>query len=89
MSKSESRPKLGLNFKNKELLLEVGKDFLGWIVVTAVSFIYSMVFLLVLSLVLMSVWSVTFKQIVMYSVVIMAVCSVLYAVKMVRERLHA
>lgn len=83
-SKSKVKP----DFKKKEMLLGIGKDLLGWFVVTAVSFIYSLVFLLVLSLILVSVWKVTFQSLLMYSTVIMAVCSVIYAGKMVRERLR-
>lgn len=85
MSKSKSKP----GFFKKEVLLEIGKDLLGWLVVTAVSFIYSMVFLLIISLVLVSVWKVTFHSILMYSVVIMVICSVVYAGKMVRDKLHS
>lgn len=71
----------------KDYVLDAVKDIVGWLVVTAGAFIYWMVLLLILSLVLLSVWHVTFDEILQYSTVLTIITSLLYLGSVVRRHI--
>jgi len=62
----------------KEYAVDIVKDILAWLVVTAIAFVYSMAMLLLASLFLVNVWHVTFERIVQISIVLMVIVSVGY-----------
>ncbi len=69
--------------KAKDLLLSL----LQWIVVSACGFVYWIVFLLVLSLILLNIWHVTFDWILHASIVLAIITSVIYGIIVIRRRL--
>lgn len=71
----------------KDYVLDAVKDVAGWLVVTAGAFIYWMVLLLILSLLLLSVWHVTFDQILQYSTVLTVITSLFYLCSVVRRHI--
>lgn len=62
------------------------KDVVRVIVVWALAFLYWMTMLLIVSLFLVNVWMVTFKQIVIYSLVLMALTGIPYIVHLYKVR---
>lgn len=72
----------------KEYAVDIVKDILAWLVVTAIAFIYSMAMLLLASLFFVNVWHVTFEEIVNISLVIMAVVSIGYIGVLIYRRRH-
>jgi len=74
--------------KGKEYAIDIGKDILAWLVVTAIAFVYSMAMLLLTSLFLVNVWHVTFEEIVRISIVITVIVSVGYIGVLIYRRRH-
>lgn len=72
----------------KEYAVDIVKDILAWLVVTAIAFVYSMAMLLLASLFLVNVWHVTFEEIVNISIVLMAIVSVGYIGVLIYRRRH-
>lgn len=77
-----------MQYNKKELVVDVVKDFLGWVVVTAVAFVWWLAILLIFSLILMSIWKTSFEAILRYSVVLMAVTSLVYLIWVIYRRFH-
>lgn len=77
-----------MQYNKKELVVDVVKDFLGWLVVTAVAFVWWLAILLIFSLILMSIWKTSFEAILRYSVVLMAVTSLVYLIWVIYRRFH-
>ncbi len=72
--------------ENKETIIDVVKDVLSWIVVTALSFVYWLAVLLLLSLFLVNVWIVTFEKLLRYAIVLMVITSIVYLGRIVYRR---
>lgn len=72
----------------KEVVMDIVKDFLIWVVVTALAFIWWMAVLLIASLVLLNVWMITFQEILKISTVLTVVTSIAYVVRKAYKRLH-
>ena len=71
----------------KDYVIGAVKDVVGWLVVTAGAFIYWVVLQLILSLVLLSVWHVTFDEILQYSAVLTVITSLVYLGSVVRRHI--
>lgn len=67
-----------IDAKLKRQIIDVSKSVAVWVFVTAASFGYWLVVLLIASLVLLNVWHVTFDSILKYSFVLMIITSVVY-----------
>lgn len=67
-----------IDAKLKRQIIDVSKSVTAWVFVTAASFGYWLVVLLIASLVLLNVWHVTFDSILKYSFVLMIITSVVY-----------
>ena len=67
-----------IDAKLKRQIIDVSKSVAACVVVTAASFGYWLVVLLIASLVLLNVWHVTFDSILKYSFVLMIITSVVY-----------
>lgn len=67
-----------IDAKLKRQIIDVSKSVDAWEIVTAASFGYWLVVLLIASLVLLNVWHVTFDSILKYSFVLMIITSVVY-----------
>ena len=67
-----------IDAKLKRQIIDVSKSVVAWVFVTAASFGYWLVVLLIASLVLLNVWHVTFDSILKYSFVLMIITSVVY-----------
>lgn len=78
-----------INNKKKELVVDVIKDFLAWVVVTAVAFVWWMAVLLIFSLILINVWKISFDSLLQYSLVLMSVTSLAYLVWVIYKRFRA
>lgn len=73
----------------KELVVDVIKDFLAWVVVTAVAFVWWLAVLLIFSLILINVWKTSFDSLLQYSIVLMSVTSLAYLVWVIYKRFRA
>lgn len=71
----------------KEAVIDIVKEVLLWIVVTALAFLWWMFVLLLISLFMVNVWHVTFVMLLRYGAILTAVTSVVYGGKLVRRRL--
>lgn len=70
----------------RERTMDIIKEIVGWVVVTAIAFVYWLVMLLFASLVLISIWNPTFYQLLRYSLVLMAISSLAYLIYVLRRR---
>ena len=66
-------------------IIDVSKSVAAWVFVTAASFGYWLVVLLIASLVLLNIWHVTFDSILKYSFVLMIITSVVYLGMQIRK----
>lgn len=67
-----------IDAKLKRQIIDVSKSVAAWVVVTAASYVYWLVVLLIASLVLLNVWNVKFDTLLRYSFVLMIITSVVY-----------
>lgn len=67
-----------MDAKLKRQIIDVSKSVVAWVLVTAASFGYWLVVLLIASLVLLNIWHVTFDSILRYSFILMIITSVVY-----------
>lgn len=74
-----------MNAKLKRQIIDVSKSVATWVFVTAASFGYWLVVLLIASLVLLNIWHVTFDSILKYSFVLMIITSVVYLGMQIRK----
>lgn len=74
-----------MDAKLKRQIIDVSKSVVAWVLVTAASFGYWLVVLLIASLVLLNVWHVTFDSILRYSFVLMIITSVVYLGMQIRK----
>lgn len=74
-----------MNAKLKRQIIDVSKSVAAWVLVTAASFGYWLVVLLIASLVLLNIWHVTFDSILKYSFVLMIITSVVYLGMQIRK----
>lgn len=74
-----------MNAKLKRQIIDVSKSVAAWVLVTAASFGYWLVVLLIASLVLLNIWHVTFNSILRYSFVLMIITSVVYLGMQIRK----
>lgn len=72
----------------KEVVIDIVKDFLIWVVVTVLAYVWWMAVLLIASLVLLNVWMITFQEILKLSAVLTIVTSIAYVVRKVYKRVH-
>lgn len=72
----------------KEVVIDIVKDFLIWVVVTALAYVWWMAVLLIASLVLLNVWMITFQEILKLSAVLTIATSIAYVVRKVYKRVH-
>ncbi len=71
----------------KETAIDIVKGILQWAVVSALSFLYWMVVLLIFSLILMNVWHTSWEAILRYGLILTMITAVVYAVVMIRRKL--
>lgn len=67
-----------IDAKLKRQIIDVSKSVAAWVVVTAASYVYWLVVLLIASLVLLNVWNVKFDTLLRYSFILMIITSVVY-----------
>lgn len=72
----------------REIAADVGKTTAKWLVVTVLAYVYWFVLLMLLSIFLLNIWHVKFTQILVYSGILCAVTSVLYALGQVHKRFY-
>lgn len=72
----------------KEHTMEILKDAVGWVVVTALAFVYWLVMLLFASLVLISIWNPTFDLLLEYSIILTVLSSAAYLIYILYKRFH-
>jgi hypothetical protein len=75
-----------MQYNKKEQILDVVKDFLGWVVVTAVAFVWWLAVLLIFSLILMSIWNTSFEAILRYSIAATIISSLVYLIWLIYRR---
>lgn len=75
-------------FYNKEnqYKVDIIKDVLSWMVVTALSYLYWMAMLLLISLFLLNIWHVKIDEIIGYSIILMIITSIGYLFTILRRR---
>ncbi len=72
----------------REHTMDIVKDAVGWVVVTALAFVYWLVMLLFASLVLISIWNPTFDSLLEYSVILTVLSSAAYLIYILYKRFH-
>ena len=85
VSREEKAVAKKIDAKLKRQIIDVSKSVAAWVFVTAASFGYWLVVLLIASLVLLNVWHVTFDSILKYSFVLMIITSVVYLGMQIRK----
>lgn len=72
----------------KQIAADTAKTTLRWASVTAFLFAYWLVMLLLLSLILVNVWEVTFIQLLIYAAVLCVVSSLIYAGVLIHRKFY-
>jgi hypothetical protein len=72
----------------KEWTVDIVKDILAWIIITALAFLYWIAMLLIFSLILLNVWHTTIEQIIDYTIVLTVVTSLLYLGRTIYRRVR-
>ncbi|MGN0350779.1 MAG: hypothetical protein ACI4ES_03935 [Roseburia sp.] len=72
----------------KEIALDIVKEFLIWIVVTGLAFVWWIAVLMIASLILLNVWMVTFQEILKITAVLTVITSVLYLIRIFYKKFH-
>lgn len=65
----------------KEYATDVVKSVLVWVIVTGLAFLYWMAVLLIMSLILLNVWHVTFDSVLKYAIILTVITSFVYVAK--------
>ncbi len=76
----------GMN--KRQIAADVGKDTAKWGAVTVLAYGYWFFLLMLLSIILLGVWHVKFHQILIYSGILCAVTSVVYALMLVHRKFY-
>lgn len=76
------------NMTKRQITADVSKDTAKWLVVTLLAYGYWLLLLLLLSIILLSIWHVTFVQILLYSGILCAITSVIYACMLVHRKFY-
>ncbi len=70
----------------REMAVSIGKRAAQWAIVTVGFFAWWMMMLLLISLILVNRWHVSFEEIILYSLILTAVCSFGYLILMNERR---
>lgn len=76
----------GMN--KKQIARDVAKDTARWLAVSALGFAYWFAMLMIFSIFLLNVWHVTLSQILIWSGVLTAITSVVYALMLVHRKFY-
>lgn len=76
----------GMN--RRQMAAEIAKDTARWLVVTVLAYGYWLALLLIFSIFLLNIWKVSLVQILIYSGVLCAITSVVYAYILVHRKLY-
>lgn len=76
----------GMN--KQQIAADIGKDTAKWAMVTALAYVYWFFLLMLLSIILLGVWHVKFHQILIYSGILCAVTSLVYALMLVHRKFY-
>lgn len=72
----------------RQIAADVGKTTAKWLAVTILAYAYWFFLLMMLSIFLLGVWHVTFFRILLYSGILCAVTSVVYALMLVHRKFY-
>ena len=72
----------------KEIALDIVKDFLIWIVVTGLAFVWWIAVLMIASLILLNGWMVTFQEILKITTALTVITSILYLIRIFYKKFH-
>lgn len=72
----------------RQIAADVGKTMAKWLVVTILAYAYWFVLLMLLSIFLLNIWHVKFTQILIYSGILCAITSVVYALMLVHRKFY-
>lgn len=75
----------GMN--RRQIAVDAAKTAMRWLVVTVLAYAYWLAMLLMLSLFLLNIWRVSFTQLLIYSGILCAITSVVYAYILVHRKL--
>lgn len=76
------------DMNKRQIAADVSKSAAGWLAVTVLAYGYWFFLLMLLSIILLGVWHVTFIQILVYSGILCAVTSLVYALMQVHKRFY-
>lgn len=76
------------NMSKREIAADTAKTVFRWLVFTVLAYAYWLVMLLLFSIFLLNVWKVTLVQILIYSGILCAICSVGYACVLVHRKFY-
>ncbi len=72
----------------RQIAADVGKTTAKWLVVTLLAYVYWFFLLMLLSIILLGVWKVSFGQILWYSAGLCALTSIAYGISLVHKRFY-
>ena len=70
-----------------EVVEDVIKSFLQWIVVSICGFGYWMLVLFLVSIFLLNIWHITFEKLLRYGIILSVITSIIYAFVIIRRKL--
>ncbi len=72
----------------KQIALDTAKTALRWLLITVFLFGYWIVMLLLISMVLVNVWKVTFTELIIYGCILGGISSAVYAGMLVHRKFY-
>ena len=74
------------NSNIKEVVFDLAKNIMMWIVVTACAFLYWMFVLLLISIFLLNIWHVKLEELLLYGTALTIITSAVYAGILIRRK---
>lgn len=71
-----------------EIIIDTAKTAGRWLIFTVLAYVYWLAMLLIMSIFLLNVWHVSITQILIYSGVLCAVSSVVYAYSLIKRKFY-
>ena len=74
------------NTNRKEVVFDIVKSIMLWMVVTGGSFLYWMFVLLLISIFLMNIWKTSIESLLQYGIILTVITSIAYLVILLRRK---
>lgn len=74
------------NTNRKEVVFDIVKSIMLWMVVTGGAFLYWMFVLLLISIFLMNIWKTSIESLLQYGIILTVITSIVYLVILLRRK---